>query len=164
MSTYFGKYRGTVENNIDPMMQGRIQVSCPAVLGNGQMSWAMPCMPMAGNQTGIYAVPARGTNIWVEFEGGDPNMPIWSGCFWGTGEFPVMPAAPGMGLVFIKTSTCTLTLSDTPGSGGAILEFSPSFKISMTATGLEITNGQGATVALGPGPKVTVNQGALEVM
>ena len=41
--TFFGKYRGQVQNNIDPMQQGRVQISCPAVLGEGSLSWAMPC-------------------------------------------------------------------------------------------------------------------------
>jgi hypothetical protein len=165
MKQLFGKYRGVVENNIDPMVQGRIQVSVPQVLGQGKLSWAMPCVPMAGPQMGVFAIPPKGANVWVEFEAGDANMPIWSGCFWGTGEFPTTPPVPpGMSIAFIKTKLATLTLSDLPGVGGVTLEFSPTYKIAMTATGIEITNGQGATIALGPGPKVSVNNGALEVL
>lgn len=165
MKQYFGKYRGQVATNLDPMMQGRIQIKCPAVLGDGQLSWAMPCMPMAGSQMGFYALPIADSNIWVEFEGGDPNKPIWSGCFWGVGEFPVgPPAPPGMSVVFLKTKSCTLTLSDLPGVGGISLEYNSSMKVSMSVTGIEIDNGQGAVVTLGPGPKVTVNNGALEVV
>ena len=33
MTQFFGKYRGKVENNVDPLQQGRVQVSVPAVLG-----------------------------------------------------------------------------------------------------------------------------------
>ncbi len=47
-SQFFGKYRGKVENNIDPMLMGRVQVSVAAVLGDGRSSWAMPCAPYAG--------------------------------------------------------------------------------------------------------------------
>ena len=92
MSQFFGKYRGTVANNLDPMQQGRIQVNCPAVLGGGRMSWAMPCAPYAGAGVGFFAVPPNGANVWVEFEGGDPDYPIYSGGFWGIGEVPAMPA------------------------------------------------------------------------
>jgi hypothetical protein len=165
MNQYFGKYRGKVENNVDPMMQGRVQVSVPAVLGDGQLNWAMPCAPMAGPQMGIFAVPPKGANVWVEFEGGDPNMPIWSGGFWGVGEFPTQPpVAPGMSIAFIKTKSCSLELNDLPGVGGVTLKFLPAYKISMTATSLEITNGTGAVITLGPATKVTVNNGALEIL
>lgn len=165
MKPYYGKYRGKVENNLDPLQQGRIQVSVPQVLGQGTLSWAMPCAPMAGSQMGVFAIPPKGANVWVEFEAGDTNMPIWAGGFWGQGEFPTTPPVPsGMSIAFIKTKQATLTLSDLPGTGGVTIEFSPSLKIAVTATGIEITNGQGATVKLGPGPKVAINDGAIEVM
>ena len=86
---YYGKYRGTVVNNIDPMFQGRVQVMCPKVLGLNALAWAMPCVPFAGLQVGFHFKPPIGGNIWVEFEGGDPTYPIWSGCFWGKGELPL---------------------------------------------------------------------------
>jgi len=96
MNDFYGKYRGKVENNVDPMQLGRIQVNVPAVLGEGRMSWAMPCVPYAGSGVGFFAIPPNGANVWVEFEGGDPDYPIWSGCFWGTGEVPAQPAVAEM--------------------------------------------------------------------
>ncbi len=72
---YFGKYRGQVQNNLDPMMQGRVQVSCAAVLGDGQMSWAMPCSPYGGSGVGFFMIPPVGANVWVEFEGGTSTIP-----------------------------------------------------------------------------------------
>lgn len=86
MKEFFGKYRGQVANNRDPMNLGRIQVQAPTVLGAGRSSWAMPCVPYAGPQVGFYAMPPIGASVWVEFEGGDPDYPIWSGCFWETGQ------------------------------------------------------------------------------
>lgn len=68
MTKYYGKYRGKVENTIDPLMLGRIQVSAPAVLGDGTLSWAMPCTPYAGPGVGFFAIPPVGANVWVEFE------------------------------------------------------------------------------------------------
>lgn len=73
---FFGKYRGKVESNLDAFQQGRVQVSCPAVLGDGSLSWAMPCAPYAGSGVGFFAVPPNGANVWVEFEGGDPDYQI----------------------------------------------------------------------------------------
>ena len=80
MTAYFGKYRGKVENNVDPSQLGRLQVSVPAVLGSGQNSWAMPCTPYAGSSVGWFALPPVNSDVWVEFEQGDPDYPIWSGC------------------------------------------------------------------------------------
>lgn len=159
MTTYYGKYRGKVENNLDPQQQGRIMVSVPMVTGSGTLNWAMPSTPFAGNGVGLWAIPPVGANVWVEYEGGDPDLPIWSGCFWGQGEAPASPAVAQ--LVVLKTQTCTLTLSDMPGVGGVTIETKAGMKITMTSSGLEITNG-GGTVKL-EGPKVTVNNGALEV-
>ena len=157
---YFGKYRGTVANNIDPLQQGRVQVQCPAVLGDGRLSWAMPSSPYAGSSVGFFMIPPINANIWVEFEGGDPNFPIVGGCFWGEGEVPATPAVAEMKV--IKTSTATITLNDLPGAGGIIIETTTGLKITLGAAGIEINDGQGATVKL-TGPQVSVNNGALEV-
>lgn len=122
MSKFYGKYRGKVENNIDPQQLGRVQVSAPAVLGSGTLSWAMPCAPYAGNGVGFFAIPPVGANVWVEFEGGDPDYPIWAGCFWGIGEVPAVPALAEMKV--FKTDSIKLVLSDLPGAGGVTLEVS----------------------------------------
>lgn len=116
MKTFFGKYRGKVENNIDPLQLGRIQVSVPAVLGDGTLSWAMPCVPYAGPGVGFFAIPPKGASVWVEFEGGDPDYPIWAGCFWAVGDVPAVPAVAQIKL--FKTENVTLELNDLPGAGG----------------------------------------------
>jgi uncharacterized protein involved in type VI secretion and phage assembly len=161
MSQFFGKYRGKVENNIDPMQQGRVQVSVPAVLGEGRMSWAMPCSPYAGAGVGLFTVPPTGANVWVEFEGGDPDYPILAGCFWGTGEVPAAPALAEMKV--LKTDTATITVNDLPGVGGIKIETATGMKIEISVTGIEISNGMGATIKL-MGPKVSLNDTALEVI
>ncbi len=165
MMQAFGKYRGKVESNLDPMLLGRVQVSVPAVLGEGTMSWAMPCVPYAGSGVGLFAVPPVGANVWVEFEGGDTDYPIWSGCFWGTGEVPASPAVPQVKV--FKTDAVTLTLSDLPGAGGVTIEASPPavpvpLKIVMDASGIELSNSN-ASVKLTPA-SVSLNNGALEVI
>jgi hypothetical protein len=181
MTSWFGKYRGKVESNLDPMQQGRLQVSCPAVLGDGRMSWAMPCVPFAGAGVGLFLIPPTGANVWVEFEGGDPDYPIWSGCFWGVGEVPAAPAIEQMKV--LKTDGISLTLSDVPGAGGVTLEVSPPavatpLKVVLDSTGItieaspssvkvalsgiDLANGA-ASVKLTPA-SVSINNGALEVI
>lgn len=157
---FFGKYRGKVENNVDPLQQGRVQVNVPAVLGDGRLSWAMPCTPYAGPGVGFFAIPPVGANVWVEFEGGDPDYPIWSGCFWGTGEMPAVPAVDFKKV--LKTDTATITLDDTPGVGGITIETASGLKIIFSVVGIEITNGQGGIKLTGP--QVSVNNGALDVI
>jgi len=165
VTPFFGKYRGKVENNVDPMLLGRVQVSVPAVLGDGTLSWAMPCVPYAGSGVGLFAIPPVGAGVWVEFEGGDTDYPIWSGCFWGVGEVPASPALPQMKV--LKTDAITLTLSDLPGGGGLTIEVGPPavptpLKIVLNASGIELTN-SAASVKLTPA-SVSVNNGALEVI
>lgn len=160
MSSYFGKYRGKVENNVDPQLQGRVMVSVPAVTGDSTANWAMPSAPYAGKGVGFWAIPPKGANVWVEYEGGDSERPIWSGCFWALGEAPASPAVPQV--VMLKTDSCTLTLNDLPGVGGVTIETNAGLKITLGATGVEITNGSGGTIAI-QGARVTINNGALEV-
>lgn len=109
MTTFFGKYRGKVVNNIDPLMLGRLTVIVPAV-SELPISWAMPCVPYAGRNVGFFALPPIAANVWIEFEAGDPNYPIWTGCFWGEGELPVKSAVPTSKV--IKTETVTLEIND----------------------------------------------------
>jgi hypothetical protein len=140
---FFGKYRGKVENNIDPMQLCRLQVSVPAIFGDGRLSWAMPCSPFAGNKVGFFAIPPLGSNIWVEFEAGNPDFPIWSGCFWGMGEVPAQPAVEQTKV--FKTDGITMTFSDVPGAGGFTLEVAPPvvpvpLKIVLNSAGIEINN------------------------
>ena len=88
---YWGKYRGTVTTNIDPEQRGRIQVIVPAVTGLIPSTWAMPCVPFAGKGSGFFVVPQIGAGVWVEYEDGDPDKPIWVGGFWGlSAEVPTL--------------------------------------------------------------------------
>ena len=74
---FFGKFRGTVTDNQDPEGRGRIQALVPALCEQEATSWALPCLP-----PGVFAVPAVGEGVWIEFEQGDPDLPIWTGCWW----------------------------------------------------------------------------------
>jgi uncharacterized protein involved in type VI secretion and phage assembly len=114
MTKYFGKHRGKVVNNIDPLQLGRLQVTVPDVLGRQTSVWAMPCVPYAGPQVGFYTMPTVGANVWIEFEHGDTEYPIWTGCFWSAGE---LPSAAGMPHVKIfKTDHARLQIDDSAGT------------------------------------------------
>jgi Type VI secretion system/phage-baseplate injector OB domain len=160
MTLYFGKYRGKVENNIDPLGLGRIQVSVPRVLGRGKQAWADPCVPYAGDGVGLFAIPPNKASVWVEFEGGESDSPIWTGCFWERGQAPAKPAVAEV--TTLKTKSCTLTLSELPGPAGGITIETAGMKIALTSAGLEINNGKGGVIKL-TGKQVSVNDGALEV-
>ncbi|MGV8986152.1 MAG: phage baseplate assembly protein V [Cypionkella sp.] len=157
-SGYFGKYRGTVANNIDPSQRGRMQVSVPAVYGTTALDWALPCVPYAGNGEGFYFIPPIGANIWVEFEGGNINAPIWAGCFWGDGECP--GSVPQTKI--LKTPVATITLDEVNAAAPVVIETLSGNRITITAQGITLESSAGAKVELS-GPQVSVNNGALEV-
>ncbi len=165
---FFGKYRATVVNNIDPMQIGRIQVIVPDVSGLIPSTWAMPCIPMAGKQMGTYFVPQVGAGVWVEFEQGDPDYPIWVGGFWGTpAEVPALALAgvPGDPNIVMQTmSQNAIVVSDLPGpTGGIMLKSTTGASIIVNDTGIYIQNGKGASIIM-TGPTVTINNGALVVV
>src|SRR5437763_9895054 len=90
----YGKYRGTVLNNADPLGLGRIQANVAEVLGEVPTGWATPCIPYAGPGSGFFAVPPIGAGVWIEFEAGDVSRPVWTGCYWGELELPTVPPSP----------------------------------------------------------------------
>jgi hypothetical protein len=115
---FFGKYRGAVVNNVDPLFQGRLIVSVPDVFGILTSPWAMPCVPMAGPIMGTSFIPPIGAKVWIEFEQGDPQTPIWVGCFWDTpstlGHLAMTTAAVLTPSVTLETTTCGIGISDVP--------------------------------------------------
>jgi uncharacterized protein involved in type VI secretion and phage assembly len=162
--TFFGKYRAVVTDNSDPLHIGRVRASVPDVFGDQESGWAMPSAPFGGSTMGFFAVPSKDAGVWIEFEHGDPDYPIWSGCWWGSAaEMPTTLLASPPDIVMIVTHGGTsLTLSDVPGVGGITLETSDGAKLTMSPTGIEIDNGKGANIKLS-GPQVSINSGALEV-
>jgi len=163
--SYYGKYRGVVTDIQDPLLTGRIKARVPDVLGDQESGWAMPCAPFGGNQTGFFALPTVDAGVWIEFEHGDPDYPIWSGCWWGSAaEVPPLLIAPPYKKVMVVTEGGqSITLDDTPGVGGITLETSTGQKIVLSSAGVEIDNGMGAKISL-TGPQVSVNNGALDVI
>lgn len=179
---YYGKYRGTVLLNVDPEQRGRLQLTVPDVLGPIPSSWAEPCVPLAGPTgppMGVYLVPPIGAGVWVEFEHGDPDRPIWVGCRWGAqSDIPLAalagnPADPS--IVIQSLLQQAIVVSDMPPSvpppvmppvpttGGIILRSSTGAAIVVNDAGIFISNGKGATITM-IGPTITINNGALVVI
>lgn len=167
-SPLFGKYRGTVINNIDPMQIGRIQAMVPDVAGFVPSTWAMPCVPAAGINTGLFTVPMIGSGVWIEFERGDPDFPVWVGGFWGSAaEVPALAhlVPPGVTGFTLQTPLKNgLVISDVPGpTGGILIQTTSGAMISVSDVGITISNGKGAIINM-TGPTVDFNLGALTVI
>ena len=163
---FAGKFRGIVTDTNDPLMIGRLRARVPDVTGEADSGWAMPCAPFGGSATGFFAVPAVGAGVWLEFEHGDPDFPVWVGCWWGdVTEMPptlIAPPPPNKKVMVRTEGGHSVLLDDTPGVGGITLETAQGAKLAMTATGIEIANGSGASITL-TGPQVSINNGALDV-
>ncbi len=163
---YEGIYRGTVLNNVDPMFLGRLMVTVTDVSGVIPTSWAMPCFPMAGLQTGVIAVPPIDAGVFVMFEQGDPDYPVWMGCFMGEADVPVLtriapPPIPSIALQTVLQNG--ILISDVPGpTGGIMLKSTTGASLIVNDTGIYIQNGKGASIIM-VGPTVTVNAGALVI-
>jgi uncharacterized protein involved in type VI secretion and phage assembly len=165
---YYGKYRGTVVQNVDPEQRGRIQALVPDVSNIVPTTWATACVPLAGKSMGTYVVPQIGAGVWIEYEQGDPDYPIWTGGFWGVAaEVPPLALAgnPASPSIVLQTGLQnTISLSDVPGpTGGILLKSATGAMIVVNDLGITISNGKGATIVLN-GPSVTVNNGALTVL
>lgn len=144
--SYYGKYRGKVVNNVDPMMLGRIIPLVPAV-SEFPLGWALPCTPYAGPQVGFFALPPVSANVWIEFEEGDPNHPIWSGAFWGDGEVPAQPAVPTTKV--LKTETMSLEMNNLTSELKLELTTpSGQFSLVQNASGIELSS-NAVTIKIG---------------
>jgi hypothetical protein len=163
---YFGKYRGTVFNNVDPLGLYRLQAIVPDVSNIIPTSWAMPCLPVGGMQMGVITVPPPGAGVWIEFEHGDPDYPIWTGCFWGSvAEIPstAQLSPPPVPAITLQTPLQnSIIVSDNPAVG-IILKTAGGAMIMVTDVGVTISNGKGAIITM-VGPTVDVNAGALTVI
>ena len=168
---YLGKFRGTVINNIDPELRGRILAMAPDVLGLVPTTWCEPCVPLSGPTgppMGTYFVPPIGAGVWIEFEQGNPDYPIFAGCrFASPADVPTLahaglPISPS--IVLQTAAQNAIVISDLPGPlGGIMLKSTTGATLIVNDTGIYIQNGKGATLTM-IGPAVTVNAGALVVI
>jgi Type VI secretion system/phage-baseplate injector OB domain len=150
---HWGKYRGTVVDNQDLPPKGRLLVSVPGIVIT---NWATPCVPIAGVLSGSFVRPAIGSNVWVEFERGDPDKPIWVGSWWGDGRIPLIAeeynALPVASVMTIESGSAGISVSDIPMAVGPNKPGNVNLKAGSGAV----------TIALGPdgvsinAPQVTI--------
>lgn len=78
----YGKRRARVSENQDPEKRGRIKVENTEIYGATSSTWCMPSYPFYGGVgSGFFAVPPVGSMVWIEFEEGLPEYPIYVGGF-----------------------------------------------------------------------------------
>lgn len=156
---WYGKYRAVVSRNDDPDGIGRIKAKVRQ-FQDEETAWALPALPYAGPGVGMLLVPPEKAWVWIEYEGGERDKPIWTGCFWT--DLPSIdatkPATNAPDTKMIKTKTCTITIDD--GNGSVAIE-TDSGRLSITSSAVELTNGK-ATVRLA-NQTVSLNGNALEV-
>ncbi|HNA31177.1 MAG TPA: phage baseplate assembly protein V [Thiobacillaceae bacterium] len=87
-SRHYGKYRGVVTDVDDPDKLGRLKARVDAVYGDADSPWALPALAFAGPGHGLALLPEVGDGVWIEFVGGDLSYPVWTGCWWGSGQRP----------------------------------------------------------------------------
>lgn len=112
MRTLFGKYKAVVVNVQDPQKCGRIKVSCPELFGKGVSGWCSPCVPVGGDSFGDFCLPPLGEAVWIEFERGNINSPIYSGGWYSPDKTPIADYANAQTQRIISFGDVTLTLTN----------------------------------------------------
>lgn len=178
LGRFLGKYRGQVSDANDPLGIGRIRARVPDVFGNNESGWALPCFAFAGPGVGLFAIPPVGAWVWMEFEYGEPENPIWTGCFYPQDPtaVPKMLAelAPvtrlGPQQLVLKTKEWLVTVDVGKVSIASLAAAVPRTRLELTANTVKLTNEASpgapsppsATVEL-VGNTVRINGSALEV-
>jgi len=154
---FFGKYRGVVDEVDDQQGMGLITARVPSVYGDQPSPWALPCVPFAGPGHGLALLPEHGDGVWIEFEGGDPSHPIWTGCWWAQDELPD-PGGPQQ-RVLVTTGKLKLVLDD---KARQIQLLHPDgAKLTLSKQNITIQIGRTKLVLSSHG--VVINDGAFEV-
>lgn len=82
-----GLHRGIVVKRDDPLKLGRCKIKVLQLfrdIPENDLPWAWPCFFGAGNPgSGAFDIPPIGSTVWVQFEMGDPDHPVWMGGWWG---------------------------------------------------------------------------------
>ena len=151
---FFGKYRGVV-TDVDASTM-RIKAKVPAVFGDADSGWALPCVPYAGDSVGIAFLPETDAEVWIEFEAGNPSYPIWAGGFWLNNSVPSDAAAA---VKVIVTKQTKILLDDDQDS--ITVQDSNGNSVTLDSSGITLTRGS-QTVHV-TDSEVNVNNGALEV-
>ena len=135
---YFGKYTGVVKDNRDEDKLGQLQVSVPAIFPAEELMLARPALPY-----GHFFIPENEAKVWVEFEGGDPGLPLWTGIQYIPGEWAPEASADPPQLRVIKTAAGHLLIfNDKSGEESIqIKDGANGHTIILDKNGIEIKDG-----------------------
>ena len=179
---YFGKYKGYVRRNDDPERRGRVRCYCPQVMGlkddsQHWLGWAEPCLPWMGGINTLdfgppYTKEQNGgveVGVWIEFEGGQVDFPIWVGTWLPA---PAKDSIHAQHDLAQAQGTVGGSLIENPPEGSEVEALNPPRPIMnqpetrmMAKAGRDIVIGsaQGGYIILGPhgislvGPQVILN-------
>lgn len=142
---YYGKYRGKVTDNADPLSLGRVKANVPRLLDAEETGWALPAFPYGGiSEQGFFFVPDIDANVWIEFEGGELSYPIWTGVFFSSGDVPesaqpaqkVLKTKSGHKIV-LDDDANTLEITDSNGNS-----------IKMDSSAIKVTAGNATKIVI----------------
>ena len=153
---YFGKYSAIVKDNQDADELGILQVSVPTIFPADELVAARAALPY-----GMFFVPEVDTQIWVEFEGGDTEFPIWTGVQHIAGTWaPEAAKNPPTVRAFKTAAGHLLIFDDTSGSESIVLtDGVNAHRLKFDADGITLTDGQSNHVIEMGSSAVTVKHG-----
>jgi hypothetical protein len=86
---YYSTYRGFVIDNNDPENMNRCKVVLPSIMPNDiKGKWALPKNSWGGKDYGINLLPQKGDVVYITFEQGDLDYPIWEHSSFSKSEKP----------------------------------------------------------------------------
>jgi len=155
---FYGKHRGIVTDNNDPDGIGRIKVQVPSVMGETEVGWALPAFPFIGDGHGFFMLPEVDSMVWVEFEAGNPDFPIWSGGFLTQNQSRPDPGDVAVRVIVSKNSHKVVLDDD---ADKIVVEHSSGGTIEMTAS--EITVSVGGSKMVMSTTSISFNDGVVKI-
>jgi hypothetical protein len=150
---FYGKFRATVADNLDPLGLGRLRLKFETGPDYEISGWALPAFPYAGNSVGMVLIPPNGAWVWAEFEDGNPDHPIWTGCFWPTDGKSVPPGPKPIPLnpqvKKIVTDSASIELTEAAGTSRIVIKVA-GFELTIDPAGLQLKNNTNCEVSITP--------------
>lgn len=170
-SEFYGIYRAWVKDNNDPEKRGRIRVEVPYIhpedLDVKMLPWAEYCAPDGGGDNrGVFLVPDVGDTVWVQFEAGDKNFPVWVGTWYGLpnnkSEIPKDAqegAYPKRRVVYKSRNGHTIVVSDESGKEFIHIYDKEGDELKLDTTNKELTITSIENMNLDVGKNLTIDVG-----